>query len=629
MPLRFAFGVHLHQPTGNFDHVFREHVEQAYLPFVERVAERGFLPITLHISGPLLEWLEQHDARFLDLVGRLVSDGQLELLLAGFYEPILASLPRADRVEQIHWMREALERRFGITATGLWLTERVWEPDLPADLAEAGVQFVLVDDRHFLVSGFERHQVHAPWTTESDGRRVVLFPIDERLRYQVPFREPVETAAYLREVRTAGHSLAVFADDGEKFGGWPGTHKWVYQDGWLDRFLDAMRGMIDGGEIQLTTFADALDHVPSAGTAYLQTASYREMEGWALPHGAALRLARLEQDLGKERIENADGALIRGTHWRNFLAKYAEANRMHKKMMALSALCRWRGDPPDARHAIGRAQCNDAYWHGVFGGLYLPHLRAAVWRNLALAEAELRRDDPLAYDIADVDADGHEEILIHSASFSAVVSPRRGGVVEQYTLFETAINYADVLTRRREAYHLTTPGTDPAAGTDEPLPPVDSDDRALLVDRVLPSGLSLEAYRRAEGESVASWARAELEAGVEHDSEAVEVVLRPTAMAAPGLIEKRLRFEASGRLTAAYRWDPAAFPNDALFAPEISLAADLQLDCVPTPDLWVYTISTVAKSERGFDKTVQGESITPRWPVSLGEAMVVLGGSRK
>ncbi|HSM18309.1 MAG TPA: alpha-amylase/4-alpha-glucanotransferase domain-containing protein [Gemmatimonadales bacterium] len=632
-PIRFAFGVHLHQPTGNFDHVFRDHVDQAYLPFLQRVSERDFLPVTLHISGPLLEWLEQHSDGFLDLVGRLVSDGRVELLLAGFYEPILAALPRADRVEQIQWMREALERRFGITATGLWLTERVWEPDLPADLAEAGVRFVLVDDHHFLVSGFERHQIHTPWTTESDGKRVTLFPIDERLRYLVPFRPPEETAGYLRELRDAGHRLAVLADDGEKFGGWPGTREWVYERGWLDQFLDMMGGMVAQGEVQLTTFEQALNEVPSAGIAYLPTASYREMEGWALPPTAAVRLARLEHDLGKERLEGADGALVRGAHWRNFLAKYAEANRMHKKMMALSALCRWRGDPPDARRAIGRAQCNDAYWHGVFGGLYLPHLRAAVWHNLALAEAELRADDPLAHDMADFDADGHEEILIHSAKFSAVVSPDRGGVVEEYTLFETGINYADVLTRRREAYLQLAAPVAPSDGVAsiEPaeLAPVDTDTRALVVDRVLPAGLTLEAYERGRYQPVASWARAVFRATVEHEDQGIAIVLRPTTEAAPGLIEKRLRFDHAGRLSVSYRWDPSAFPPDAFFAPEISLARELQLDCVPTPDLWVFAIATVAKSERGVDKTVQGESFTPRWPVALGEALVVLGGSRE
>jgi alpha-amylase/alpha-mannosidase (GH57 family) len=169
-PIRFVFGLHLHQPVGNFDHVFAQHVEDVYRPLLDRLAGRGFLPVALHLSGPLLEWLERHEPAYLDRLGVLAADGKVEMLLAGFYEPVLAALPRADRVEQIGWMHEAVRRRFGVDARGLWLTERVWEPELAADLAEAGVRYALVDDRHFLATGFPAERLHAPFWTESDGR---------------------------------------------------------------------------------------------------------------------------------------------------------------------------------------------------------------------------------------------------------------------------------------------------------------------------------------------------------------------------------------------------------------------------------------------------------------------------
>jgi len=639
----FVFGVHLHQPVGNFDHVFEAHLRDVYRPLVERLAERRFFPFTLHISGPLLEWLEAHDASYLDLIGRLAAEGHIELLLAGFYEPVLASLPPADRVEQVGWMREAIRRRFGVAATGLWLTERVWEPDLAGDLADAGVRYVLLDDRHFLVSGFERDQLHAPFWTESGGKPVALFPIDERLRYFIPFRPPAATAEYLHELRAAGRPLAVFVDDGEKFGGWPGTKEWVYTRGWLAQFLDAIGALVAAGDVRLTTPGAALDQVPSAGLAYLPTASYREMEAWALPPAAALRLARLERELGETRLAGPEGALVRGGHWRNFLVKYPEANRMHKKMLALSALCRERRDPPAARRAIGRAQCNDAYWHGVFGGLYLPHLRSAIWRNLAQAERELRHGETLVAERLDLDGDGATEIWIHSASFSALVSPRRGGVIEEYTVFEPGINYADVLTRRREAYHepARTERNDASArgaldGTPsihdlehasrlERLPPVDLANRALFVDRVLSGEVTLSAYSAGEFPAVASWAETAFGVSVDGSPQAVELVLCPADDAMPaGLFEKRLRFERSGELTVSYRWDPGAFPTDAFFCPEMSVSRKVDVDVTPPAEVWWFPVATVSQSERGFEETVQGYSCTPRWPIQAAEARLTL-----
>src|SRR5437870_3132965 len=533
-PLRFVFGVHFHQPVGNFDHVFEQHVRDVYRPLLERLAEREFFPIALHISGPLLEWLEAHEAALLDRIAGLAGDGRLELLLSGFYEPVLASLPREDRVEQIRWMREAVERRFGAKAHGggLWLTERVWEPELAADLALAGVRYALVDDRHFLVSGFAGDRLHAPFWTESDGKRVALFPIDERLRYLIPFQPAADIAAYLRQLRERGAPLAVFVDDGEKFGGWPGTKEWVYDRGWLAQFLDAMGALVASGEIRLTTPATALAEVPSGGLAYLPTASYREMEGWALPPDAASRLARLERDLGAERLAGPDGALVRGAHWRNFFVRYPESNRMHKKMQALSALCR----RPEAYH------------------------------ELALQDAE------------------------HATAEASDGAPSIHDIEKRVRL--------------------------------ERRPPVDREARAMCVDRILPGDLTLDSYASGDYEPVVSWAAVPLEPQIRTAAGAVEVTCR-----APGL-EKRLRFEPGGGLTVSYRWDPAAYPADAHFAPESSLAHPLEPRYAPQAEVWSFPVATVSKSERGLEETVQGQSLTPRWPVARAEARIEFSWTR-
>jgi alpha-amylase len=624
-PIRFAFGLHFHQPVGNFDYVFAQHVEDVYRPLLDALADREFLPVVLHVSGPLLDWLEQHESAYLDRLGRLVGDGRVELLLAGYYEPVLASLPRADRVEQIRWMHEAVRRRFGVDARGLWLTERVWEPELAADLADAGVRYALVDDRHFLVTGFASPQLHAPFWTESDGKRVALFPIDERLRYLVPFRPPEESADYLRQLRAAGQGLALLADDGEKFGGWPGTKEWVYGKGWLDRFMAAIGGLIDQGEVVLSRLDDALESVPSGGLAYLPTASYREMEAWSLPPDGALRLARLESDLGPERVASPDGALIRGAHWRNFLVKYPESNRMHKKMMALSGLARRAGDPPAVRRAIGRAQCNDAYWHGVFGGLYLPHLRDAIWRNLAEAEAGLRRDEGLAWDVLDIDGDGYEEIWVHAPGFALLVAPARGGAVEEYTIFATGLNYANALTRRREAYHELGQSPESASVGEVELG-LDSEARALFVDRILPEGLPLADYVRGVYRAVRSWARQRFAHAVERRKGGVEIVC--TAPDGSAGLEKRIWCDAEGNVEVSWQWEQRLGQGGDWFATELSVAGPVALVAAPAAEEWRFEIETVAKSERGLDRTRQGESITFRWPIAAGGASVELKPAR-
>jgi alpha-amylase len=157
------------------------------------------------------------------------------------------------------------------------------------------------------------------------------------------------------------------------------------------------------------------------------------------------------------------------------------------------------------------------------------------------------------------------------------------------------------------------------------LPPIDHCDRALLVDRVLRGDVTLDGYAGGAFESVACWAGSVFNASVEESSNGVEIVLRPMPNASPaGLLEKRIRIDRNGELTVRYRWDPAAFPADAFFCPEISVSPEVQLDLTPAADVWKFPITTVSRSERGFEETVQGYSYTPRWPVRAGEARLTV-----
>ena len=133
-PLTFCFGVHNHQPVGNFEHVLVAATARAYRPFLERLRDRPEVRLTMHWTGGLLEWLRDHSADTFGLLGAVVARGQVELLTGGFYEPILAILPDHDKVGQIQHLTEFIRAHFGVRPRGMWLAERVWEPQLPRPL---------------------------------------------------------------------------------------------------------------------------------------------------------------------------------------------------------------------------------------------------------------------------------------------------------------------------------------------------------------------------------------------------------------------------------------------------------------------------------------------------------------
>ena len=108
----------------------------------------------------------------------------------------------------------------------MWMPERVWEQSLTSDLADAGIEYTVLDDFHFKNAGLDDDQLHGYYLTEDDGKLLAVFPGSERLRYMIPFQQPQETIDYLRGIaEQQPGAVVVFGDDGEKFGTWPGTQR--------------------------------------------------------------------------------------------------------------------------------------------------------------------------------------------------------------------------------------------------------------------------------------------------------------------------------------------------------------------------------------------------------------------
>src|SRR5207237_649872 len=115
------FGLHCHQPVGNFPFVFREAFEKSYRPILESLEKAPKFRVSLHYSGPLFEWIEAEERKYFDRVRALVERGQVELWGSGFWEPILPAIPRRDRIDQVRLMADRIEKRFGKRPRGLWL----------------------------------------------------------------------------------------------------------------------------------------------------------------------------------------------------------------------------------------------------------------------------------------------------------------------------------------------------------------------------------------------------------------------------------------------------------------------------------------------------------------------------
>src|SRR4030042_2904697 len=142
----FLFCIHNHQPVGNFTHILEDAYERAYRPFIEILKKHPLIKISIHYSGILWDFFKAHHPDFLETLRELVKNGQLEMMTGGYYEPILAVIPDEDKVDQVRRLTQTMEKEMGATPQGMWLAERIWEPHLPKFLAEAGVEYITIDD---------------------------------------------------------------------------------------------------------------------------------------------------------------------------------------------------------------------------------------------------------------------------------------------------------------------------------------------------------------------------------------------------------------------------------------------------------------------------------------------------
>jgi len=668
--LRLALVVHNHQPIGNFDHVVERAFHDSYRYLLDAFAPHKNLRLTLHLSGSLFDWLSERHPEYLDEVARLRNQGRVELLGGGYYEPILSMIPRRDRVGQIRSYAERLRERFGEAPRGMWLAERVWEQQHAGDLAAAGVDYTIVDDFHFRNAGLSADRLFGYYLTEDDGRMLAVFPGSEQLRYLIPYAEPEQVIAYLYEVacRRPGASL-VFADDGEKFGTWPGMREHCRENRWLERFFELLA---DQPWIESTTPDRLTREIEPLGKVYLPDGSYREMAEWSsLGTGDGGPNAA---DGAQQGAVPSNPALLRsvpGT-WRNFLVKYPEASEMRARMLMVSdrvARAAAAGYPAPiveaARRELYQAQCNCAYWHGSFGGVYLSHLRQAVYRHLIRADDLLDRtaDRPAQWVEAvtrDHNVDAFQEVCLATDKLLAFVAPHDGGRLYELDVRRPARNLLATIAARSEPYHGAAKEQGPAeCGARLRSAAADTRARRCLVEHFYAERPTLDDVVSGRATDIGDFADGRYQFQVLRTDETAQVCLSRTGNVdgLPVKVTKTVTAAAGAEgLTIDYRLENLPRDGSLVFGVEFNFAGFdavegrylQQLDrrrlgnfgeAIEFPALddvelvdestgvnvglavsrpasfWTHPVRAVNRRESGYEVTHQATCVVPHWHV--------------
>ena len=435
---RFAMAFHVFQPVFNLEGEIEKAFSLAYEPFLEVLERFPGVKATFHFSGNMLEWFEKNKPGYIRMARNMSERGQIEIMGGGFFEPIMPHIPRQDAAEQIKMMSMTVERIFGKKPVGAWTTERVWHRTLADLYSDEGMKYTILDDHHLLSSFVGDIGRYSPCVTYGDTGSVVVLPASTKLRYLMPFGPVSKTIDYMKSAtrRNAGTvPCFFFADDLEKFGSWPHTHFHVYKKKWLEKFFKAL--LAENKWLETATCSEMIGPEKMRDVGVLQPASYPEMEEWA------------------------------GGDFGNFMNRYPESGRMHGRMLEVSGRISEniaQGDGVfsatgtlEARTELFKAQTNCPYWHGTFGGVYLPHLRAGVYSHIIRAEKildrSLRFGEDAVFCFERSFGKGRSESVMENSYLKIYIDPLRGATISEVDLKNRELNLVNSFSRRKEGYH--------------------------------------------------------------------------------------------------------------------------------------------------------------------------------
>jgi hypothetical protein len=444
--IHLIFGVHWHAPLGFSDHDFEAVYQDTYKHFLSTLYEIEELPVVLHYSGIVLEFLEKNHPEYLNLLDEMVKRKQVELIGGGFYDPILPLVPLLDKIGQIELCTTYLRSHFGKRPRGLWLPEQVWEASLPNTLKSCGIEYTFLNESAFLASHCPADQLYYPHLTEEHGKNIAVFPLTLRLKELLFTRSPREVIRFLtRRASEDGERVVSLLIDGECY-----TRQFVLAKkrrhaNWLKEFFNRLR-----------EHGDCI--IPTVPQEYLKSRSVTRKIYFSSTYSTAVYRAGLPSVPKPAKSRAGHDIEQSGANFKQIFTKYRESNLLYAKMMYTHlTVHQMRGDKSRKKSALEelwKGQCHYGYWHGRHLGIYENALRKEIYKSLINAEKYSRVKGSFLSSIitADFDFDGEQELLYQSNEMNVYIH-RQNGMIFELDYMPVSWNYCDTMSRIKEHYH--------------------------------------------------------------------------------------------------------------------------------------------------------------------------------
>ncbi|MBN2797843.1 MAG: DUF1926 domain-containing protein [Deltaproteobacteria bacterium] len=399
-------------------------------PLIGLLHHTPTVKVGVALGGEVLRALQDHYPNGVEWLRGMVDRGQVELVGAAFHEPVLHAIPEEDAVGQIRAHATLVKKLFGARPTGAWLPWGVWDPSLPRVLHKAAVGWTAVDER-WIEAASHQGAVRGVYRTEREGMDVALLPVDSSAGPLVGRASIRGLLAQLRQYPSTGRTETVLALEV----GDPSADPTRAQ-AWLNGFFQQLAAA--SPIVRTVGVTEYLERAGRTRQVYLPSAG----PGGAVP-------------------------------WEQALARYPEANRLHKAMVRVSDVVnrldrRLRSeafasqglDPEavmQARRYLYQAQQAEAFSHGPYAGVYDPHRRFAAWRDILRAEESLLKATEatglMETESVDEACTGVEQVVLRTDAIRALVDPGQGASLIGLRVFSGHRELLSSLTRTREPWH--------------------------------------------------------------------------------------------------------------------------------------------------------------------------------
>lgn len=466
-PIALVLYVHHTAADGVAADDARRRVDTVVAPLVDLLVEHPHLRVSVHWTGALLEWMDLHATDLLGRILQLVAQGRLEVLGGPWGSALLPALPERDAIGQVQAMNRWWRAHQDVRPRGIHLPHFGWDPAAARTLARLGLQYTVLEDAQF----FPAVAADGYYLTEREGHALAVFAADTRAA-QVLLEPSVGRFFEVLALRSRqGVRCVTVALPGERLAAGPdGEAATVWgPQGWLRQLA---RKLADhAATVKGFTFSTALDRLRPTDRAWPPPSITEPVAVAALgADGAAFVEAIAELGRGHDEALGRAAAFLRAGSWEALLARDAELNRFHKRMLRASlevlrlrnALREGKGerDPrflalEEATLALYAGQHAGASVVGVAVGAHDARLRAWCHQQLLRAEQlvahALGEGDRLRWEQVDYDCDGRAEVIVRSPHLAAVVAPSAGGALVELASWQWG-NFLNARSRRDESW---------------------------------------------------------------------------------------------------------------------------------------------------------------------------------